>query len=180
MPFNYRKPLSTLNPLQKPLINNLPDEVAVSLGSGFSLPLTCSNGLWKIKNGISKCSQDIFVTLMTPIGKHFNQVDFGSLLPYLIFQRWDTALQNEIYQEVLRALQVWNTNITVNTVTLDATNIDTDNLKISINFTVNLTNVTEDVTIELTESNTTQFPPSDFSINGIPVFKASLRKPKRV
>jgi phage baseplate assembly protein W len=160
------------NPFAPNPTKSVPDQLAKKLGSGLLVPLTIVNNAWLVASGLAKVRQDIFVTLATSIGSRLNRLDFGSLLPMLIFEDWGPNLQQELIVATQTALQTWNTNIIVNTVTIDDSNINQNYLTLNIQYMLRGTNATDTVSIVLTSAVGVQLPPSTFTINGVQVLRA--------
>ena len=158
-----------LNPIKPIPAINVPKELNARLGSGLKLPLSIINNRWELLSGVDKVSQDIFVTLMTPIGRHMYQPDFGSELPFLLMEPYNQRVQAELIHATKRAMDIWIPTAKVLRCTVD---LWPDNVvMILIEYVIKGTVSIQSVKIAITNSDDVQSPASDYTINGSRFFK---------
>lgn len=164
MPVDYSKVLSR----RPTLAQNLSPDMKAKIGGGLRLPLLMENsGMWWTRSGQGKVKQSIYTILTTPVGRRLGQPDFGSELPYLIFQGINAALLNsDLVQATQNALKAWEPRILVNQVicTQDPTGLN--QVRIAINYTYKGTQAQDNFTLVVSQSDELQFTSADFQING--------------
>lgn len=171
MPIQYNTK-QRQNPFAPNPVQTVPDQLAAKLGSGLLAPLNIVNNSWQVATGITKVQQDIWVTLSTAVGSRMNQLDFGSMLPYLIFEDYNANLRQEILIATQTALNTWVTSIIVQAVQIDDSNIDQNYLVLTLQYMLKGTNSSQTLTIALAGPDVVQLPPSTFVLNGVPFLKA--------
>lgn len=163
MPVSYRK---TVKPLTGYPVNFIPSQLDNRLGSGLAIPLEVITNRWSLLKGQEKIRQDIYVTLATPIGSHLLQPDFGSLLPYLLFELWGPTLEQELSIATKTALKTWVPAILVQDVKIGDEEIENNVVLIEITYLIKGTLATQSITIALVQDDTVQLPPEIFTIGG--------------
>jgi len=160
----------TQDPLKPNLVQNIPAELENRLGSEFYFPMELRDSKWRMAKGVERINQAIAITLKTPIGRHFNQPDFGSLLPWMIFEQYDKSFIREIDVYVRQALKIWVPNITVLRADIDPKDIANGMVHVIVVYRINGTNGEERVKVSLRHDDQIKQDPSIFTIGGIPVF----------
>lgn len=167
MGINYQQ---KLNPLIGIPTTTVPQALASQLGQGLAFPLVCINDNWQTLAGITDVEQSMFITITTPVGCHFMNPDFGSLLPRYLFEAYDQVTQIGVYDTVSNALKAWVPQIIVQSVSLDSTQIQNNQLTIVVNYIVKGTLSSQSLTIVYTTPDVVQYGPGAFTIGGRSVF----------
>lgn len=148
----------------------IPQGLEDLLGRGLAAPVLIFNNSWGTVKGLDKVKQNMYVTIATPVGRHFRNPDFGSLIPYMVFAQLTTKLADEIRVQVKKAIEVWLPYVLLSTVEVTSTE---DNLvNIGIRFRVKGSSELESVVIYLANPDTTQIDPNVFSINSRSFFRS--------
>ena len=158
------------NVLTQQLTPDVPELLEDQLGVGLAIPFQFISNQWVSRGGASKVAQDIFVTLCTPVGRRLWQPDFGSELPYLIFQPYQPTLLQELYQATLVSLNTWVPAITVQNVIIDPSNIQNGALTLIVQYLLNGTSASQSVSIILQMNDQIQIPANALTIGGVPLF----------
>src|ERR1017187_10726540 len=119
------------NPAISKPVGFIPASVQSRLPQGLSIPLQCINNKWLIKGGTAKIEQNMWWTIMTPVGIAMGQPDFGSMIPYMIMERYTPLLQAQMIQTVTSSLNAWAAatnqagvnSVAIISVTIDASQI---------------------------------------------------------
>ena len=157
-------------PSESKPVGFIPQRVLDRLGKGMVLPLFCENNIWQIRTGLQKVQQNMYLTLMTPVGRAMMQPDFGSLLPYMIFERITPTLLQQMRATVRDSLTTWVKEIEVIDVTID------DSLEVQNTVLVNVvyqlinTGIPQTLTIGYSSPDTQQFPPGLFVVQNRALF----------
>ena len=168
MPFDYKKRVSPQQPV--PAVN-VPRILAEKLGAGLKAPFEMySDSRWEDTSGIDKVKQSMYLILLTPIGRRWLQPDFGSMLPYLIFEHYTTQLQREMIQATKTALNQWLPTITVEQCRVSRDPNGNNIVYIELEYIIKGTMARDSVTIPLSQSDKTVYGPRVFTINGKTVF----------
>mgnify|MGYP001294747337 CR=1 FL=1 len=164
VPYSYnRRP----NPLRPVPTENIPKQLAEKLGSGLGTPLELVDPItWRTKSGVDKVKQDIYVCLSTPIGRHLLQPDYGSLLPYMVFEHYTSLLQSEMIVATKDAIARWVPQVIVNHVTIDLSDLVQNAVLILIEFSIKGSGAQDSIEIALSQDDTTVLPPATYTING--------------
>lgn len=175
MPVPYTIVNNRSNPLIAVPSAKNPSQLINQLGSGIAVPLQVIDDQWVVSQGIYNLAQSIYITLSTPVGRHFYQCDFGSLLYRLIFENWNSLLEQEVITAVQTSLNTWLPYINVTNVNVDASSVNINNnlVVVSVSFILAGTTSLNTVTIPLSTDDTTQLSSSLYTINGQPVFPAN-------
>jgi phage baseplate assembly protein W len=160
-------------PLTPRATTGVPNQLAAQLGSGLAIPLQIISNTWVLRSGPAKVAQDIYICLSTPVGRRLWQPDYGSTLPYLIFQPYRDILNTELIVATKTALTAWVPQITVSQVNIDATNINNNYLMLVIQYTINGTNAPQQIKIALAMNDQIKVPPGTLTIGGQPLFPQS-------
>lgn len=157
-------------PLKAKPISFVPDQLQEQLGKGLALPLTAQNNIWQTMGGVQKIRQNMYLAIMTPVGRHLMQPDFGSMLPMMIFEYYDATLQRQMVRTIKDSLKTWVPQITVTQITFDDTLI-AQNL-VTINVFFKLSDVDAELVLKVgyATSDSTELPPSLFMIHDHSVF----------
>jgi phage baseplate assembly protein W len=166
-----------LQPLSKrrslPLTQRLPTSVQSQYGSGLSYPPELVNNSWTMARGEVKIEQSLFVILSTPIGARFMQPDFGSMLPLLVFARYDEATRAELKRYTYESIRRWEPRIKLHQIVLNEDGLADNRVSIQLEYQM----VDSDaffhsaVVPTLIENNALRFlPPGGFKLHGRPVF----------
>lgn len=166
MGFDYKK---RLNPDTPPAVINVAPEVNKRLGSGLSLPLQITDSKWDTILGLGKLKQDIYTVLLTPVGRRYNQPDFGSLLPMLLMEQWTSTLKRNMESATKNCLAKWIPAIIVDSV--DILMLADNVITIVLQYTVKGTLDEETFEIQLATNDATKLISSSFTINGRPYFR---------
>lgn len=169
MPVNYK--ITNTNPFIPTLSDTIPVELAKRLGSGLAVPLVLNNNSWNLAQGADKVRQDVMLAVMTPVGRRFVYPSFGSEVPYLMFEQFDSLLETEIIETTLNAVKNWVPTVTNVSVAVDSTQIANNTLQIEIFYTIIGTNAKDSVQIILYNSPNQQLPPGNFMINNQYIFQ---------
>jgi phage baseplate assembly protein W len=159
---NLRK---TPNPLAPTPTRIIPDELAGQLGSGLAFSPIYNNNSWFISDGVEKVKQSMTCILLTPIGCRLDQPDFGSMIPFLVFERENTVLAKELDLYTRQALNRWEPRITVINTKVD---FGESAASIGVFFKVNGTAATEFLNVPIfynTPAGTFENP-STFTVGG--------------
>lgn len=168
MAIKYSKPPQ---PLQAKPVEFIPQQLQERLGKGLGIPLVCINNTWQTLGGVSKIEQDMYLTIMTPVGRHFMQPDFGSIIPYMLMEPITATTKQQMSVSIKSALKIWVPQITVTGVTFDDTLINSNVVLIDIQYFVNGTNSQQTLTVGYTTPDSTQSAPAMFMVNDRQVFQ---------
>lgn len=156
------------NPLKGQPVKDVPPELISRLPRGLALPPTIISNRWQTLSGLSKVEQDMFVTLQTPPGSHLGQPDFGSMVPYMLFEGGDDVDRPFLRSTIKLALATWMGGvITVNEVLLSEQNLDAGYIDCAISYSVPGSDSRLIFNVPLATSDTTQLPPGSYFISGI-------------
>ena len=158
-------------PSQSKPVNFIPQQLQDRLGKGLSLPLICVNNNWEILTGIQKVQQNMYVTLMTPVGRTLMQPDFGSLLPYMIYEVLTPTLKQQMRITIRNALTTWVPEVEIQDITIDPTLEHQNVVLITIKY--NLVGIMRTDTLTLGYSATpddVQYPPGLFVVQDRALF----------
>jgi phage baseplate assembly protein W len=168
--YNFQNPI---NPLAPNITDTVPAVVAQQLGSGLALPLSINNNIWQILYGTDKVKQDVYVAVMTPVGRRLVCPSFGSLVPYLMFEFYSPLLRQQIIKTTTDAVNTWVPQVYNVSVQIDETNISNNSIGINIYFSIRGTQAPQSITIPVLLANdpATELPPSNFVVNTRRIFK---------
>lgn len=167
MSFNYFQRKDPLTPESNP---DVPKQLEQQLGSGLAVPLQRINNKWIVRSGSAKVAQDIFVCLSTPVGRRLLQPDYGSTLPYLIFQPYLPILRTELIMATQGALTAWVPQINVLNVRIDDSEIRNSYLMLIVRYEIKGTGSPQEIKIALATNDQTKIPPGALTIGGQSVF----------
>lgn len=166
-----------LQPLAKrkslPLVQKLPAAVQQQYGTGLSYPLELINNSWATASGEVKIEQSLYVILSTPIGARFMQPDFGSMLPLLVFARYDDATRADLKRYTYEAIQRWEPRIRLLRVVILEDDVQDNMVGVALEYQmVDSDAFFRSATIPVRiENNALRFqPPGNFSLHNRPVF----------
>ena len=156
MSTNYvvRPPLFT--PKTNPYI---PESLQDVYGKGLSAPAVLRGSRWQASRGEEKIKQKIFITITRPVGVTYGRPDFGSLVPYRVFQPFGNTLRTEIKNDVDKALSLWVKEVDLINVQLEE-DYENQSLALIIYYTIKGVGSESDVKI-------------DFDLTGNPAYQKS-------
>lgn len=149
----------------------VPAQLEAQLGSGLALPMYLVNEKFAIRSGISKVEQDMWVVLVTPLGRRWNQPDFGSGLHRLLFEDYNPQTRSEMIRYTQEAISTWIPQVKIEQVIVDESQLDQNQVTISIVYLVLGTSAFRQLNVPLTLEEGIKHPPQFFTINGKPMFK---------
>lgn len=147
---------------------NVPDEFQKKLGSGLSTTFVINRSKFDTKIGVAKVMQNIMTCLTTPVGRRFDQPDYGSTLYMLLMEEKTSKLIPELEQATEDALKAWIPAIIVEDVTVDYRNNNI--VVIVLQFVIKGSLSREIVEIALSTNDNQVFSASIFTHNGIRFF----------
>lgn len=99
---------------------------------GIGFPISKGReGYWPRRNAAALRQSSMIMILGTVPGERLMLPEFGSNLPFLVFEPNDTILVQQVKEETVDALQTWDSNIKVVGV---APEIDNDTMRIYIDY----------------------------------------------
>jgi len=165
MPIYYKKKTNPQVPI--PSVN-VPQQLSDKLGSGLGIPLLLLDNYWNLVSGVDKVAQSIFLLLVTPAGRRLMQPDYGTLLPYMIFEHFTDTLKREMKREVkdrvaghLPYLTVTGTEVTM---------VEANMVQIDVAYVIKGTISSQKIEVLLRRDDSTLFRAASFTINGRKVF----------
>ena len=169
MAIDYSKNLTASN-IQTPApAVNVPDEFQKKLGSGLSNTFTRGDHQnYNLKFGVANILQEITVVMTTPVGRRWDQPDFGSMIYYLLMEQKTGKLKDELIQATEESLKAWVPSIIVEQVDVDYSSLNV--AIVLIQFVIKGTLSREVVEIKLTMGDNQVFSASIFTHNGIKFF----------
>jgi len=153
--------------VQRPVLI-IPESIKGLYGRGMRHPMTLAGNYWELASGEEKIHISIFVILLTPIGTRLQQPDFGSMLPYMVFQRIDDTFRREILSYTRDAIMRWETRISVTRAALIESNIDNNEIGISLEYLIKGTMAQGRFLLPIKLENAVQAyaPSSAFTVGG--------------
>jgi phage baseplate assembly protein W len=148
----------------------VPGVLKEKLGSGLSVPMIAVNGKYPVAKELDKVKQDIFLCLSTPVGRRLMQPDFGSMLPWMLFQGYTSTIHDEIIVQTKQALDKHLPTILVKEVLVDDQYMDEHCLVVIIRYVLRGTQAGDEIKIALSTSDQVKLPPEFFTIGGSPIF----------
>jgi phage baseplate assembly protein W len=168
MAIKYSTP--KFQPSQSKPVGFIPQQLLDQMGKGMALPLVCIENEWQVFGGMQKVEQNMYCTLMTPVGRALMQPDFGSMLPYMIFEVLTPTLTQQMRETVNDALRAWVSEIVVKSVTID-TSLAVQNVTlINIQYVLVDTSQTQTLTLGYASPDTQQYPPGLFVVQNRQLF----------
>jgi phage baseplate assembly protein W len=144
-------------------VDHIPDLSKNALGSGLAFG-SISNNSFEIASGSNKIKQSLFTILTTPMGCHFGRPDFGSMLPYLLFEAQTALLINDIIFYTKESINKWETRIILVDVTCD---FFEDQVIVYLSYQIKGTSVTDYLNVPIYYNPTSNFlNPADIQIGG--------------
>ncbi len=151
----------------------IPAQLDSQLGSGLAVPLYLVNQKYAITSGVSKVEQDMWVVLVTQIGRRWGQPDFGSELRRLLFEDYNPTTKSEMVRYTQEAISTWIPQVLVEQVLVDESLLDSNVITLNIVYLVRGTTAFRQLNVPLSLEEGIKHPPQYFTINGQPVFKQS-------
>lgn len=149
----------------------IPDSIANKYGVGLSMPLECFNKGWRVASGESKIRASIYVIIMTPLGTRISQPDFGSMVPYLVFNPYGAVLKSDLEFHTRAALTRWEPRIIVQSFSIDESSLDADSIGLTLEYLIKGVDKTSRYTIPVSLTNPSGYtPPGNFTVAGNKVF----------
>ena len=108
------------------------------------------------------------VVMTTPDGRRFNQPDFGSLLPLMLFEQYTYSLEGELRQATEAALKAWVPQIFVEKVSIDMP--QSNFVLIIIQYVIKGTARRETLELPYRSNDDVKFDSDIFTINRRPYF----------
>jgi phage baseplate assembly protein W len=156
------------NPLKPTPVKQVSEDIQQTLGSGLSFHQPQENNFF-FATGLEKIRQSMIAILLTPIGSHLGRPDFGSMLPFLVFERENLALQKEIEIYTKQALNKWEPRITV----ISTQSEFMENaVNVVVLYKINGTNATQYLSVPIYfNANVGSYEnPRQFTVGGRPLF----------
>lgn len=147
---------------------NIPEEFEKKLGSGLDTKFPYDRGKYGLRSGSSKVKQNIYMIMMTPVGRRMDQPDWGSMIYKLIHESKTERLKDELELATFEALKAWCPAIICEQVDIDYT--PQNAVVIIIQFVIKGTLSRETVGIKLEMGDNQIFNASMFTYNGTPFF----------
>lgn len=158
------KPVSIFN---KSIVHSIPESIRNKYGSGLSFPAVCFGANWGVSVGEDKIKAAMFVVLATPIGTRFMQPDFGSMVPYLVFEPYGPVLKRDLDFYTKEALIRWEPRILVKNVTIDDSLLNNNEISMNINYSIKGINSLNQFSIPISLQSGFRFTPnSNFTLSG--------------
>jgi phage baseplate assembly protein W len=160
---------------QRTLGKFIPDVLIPQYGVGLSYPPDISaRNTWEIQYTIDKINTSMYVILTTPIGTRLHQPDFGSMIPFMVFQPLTDKTKQEIVLYTSRALQRWETRANViRTEVLDSGEFTTNNrIGISIYYYVHGVTKEFNYIVPIALENSQGYDSNSFTVAGKSVLRA--------
>ena len=154
-------------------VSEIPNELQEQFGRGLTYPTRVLEGNhWQESVGEDKINQSMLIVLLTPLGTRIMQPDFGSMIPYMIFERVTPKLQNELEFYAKRSLERWEPRIDVLSVKVDTTQIDNNTINLIIMYRIKGIDGKRlfRVPMKLDQGTPGYSNPSQFEIGGRQVF----------
>lgn len=123
---------------------------------------------WDVVAGEAKVKQNIYTCLRTPIDRRLGQADYGSELPYMIFEEFTQVLRHEMIRATKGALSLWVPQIMINNVIVDTNLLQEHVVIILIEYVIRGTSATQTIKIAI-GGDDVQLPPDIFHINNRPL-----------
>lgn len=98
---------------------------------------------------LAAVKNSIFNILMTPLGTRYRLPEFGSALLWIIGEPKDLTTENQIRNAVVRAIQRWETRVTVDINSVQIKSIGVTGYGIEIPFMLNGTNAYASLTLNV-------------------------------
>jgi phage baseplate assembly protein W len=134
----------------------------------LSFPVAIKDNEWGTASGEDKIELSIWIILTTPVMLRFGQPDFGSMLPYMVFETYNETLRQELALYVRTALERWETRIAVLDVVIDDSEIGDNKLHLMIAYVIR--GVTKEsrfrIPIQLENTQQTFQPSATFTVSG--------------
>jgi phage baseplate assembly protein W len=93
-------------------------EKSAITGTGIAYPITFSvNGqaeLLSLTTGSALINQSIHTILATRVGERYNNIEFGSKIPELLFEPYDNITKDVAYYYATTALKRWERRVSIN------------------------------------------------------------------
>lgn len=151
----------------------VPQELLDKVPIGFKLPMMCFNSTnYEMVSGMSKVIQDMLVVLQTAVGRRFDQPDFGSMLPYLLFEEYDEITKSNLIFYTKTSLETWVGEIVISAVQLDETDIESGFITIQIYFYIKGTSEPFTLAVPKALESGIVIPLTKFTLNGRQIFAA--------
>lgn len=148
----------------------IPREIEEKYGKGISFPTEIQdNATWSKALGIDHIWQSMFVILTTPIGSRIMRPDFGSMLPFLVFENASNTVAVQAKQYTGDALSKWEPRINV---LKTIVGYQEDNL-MHISVVYNIKGLADKYQFDLPINGPEEhkfLPPNNFSVGKAPVF----------
>lgn len=159
-------------PAAQPLqpLSKVPKELDNRLGKGLFVPLSLNQNRYATRQGVDKVKQDIWVALCTPTGRRWGQPDFGSDLIRLVHEVYGPEVKAEMIRMTEDCLRAWIPQILIESVTVDESDLNNNQLSIVIVFMIKGANAFSSFKVPVTLEEGMKFPPSFFTVSGAPIF----------
>jgi len=119
----------------------------LDLGKGIRFPklFSRSTGGVAIQEGIEKVNQSIADILNTRKGERVLNPEYGSDLPYMVFELNDPATEDVLSISILRDLAYWEPRINILDISVSSTDAETDRniMNVKITYEIRGTNIKE-------------------------------------
>mgnify|MGYP000872497635 CR=1 FL=1 len=150
----------------------IPDLLKKEYGSGLAFPLSFEKNKCRVSDREEKIQRSIFTILVTPVGVSLPQLDFGSLLPHLVMQRYTSQLKRELIKYTREALDRWETRIVLGRVDIDDSDISNNVIRIYMEYTIKGTSSSGNYVLPLILEKSPGFSAAgDFTLGGRKVFQ---------
>lgn len=166
-------PYTSASNLHQPIPTiNVPKKLEQALGSGLTAPISyLGNNVWGTRDGVGKLKQDMYIALATGAGRRYLQCDYGSMLPYYLFEGQTRVVSAEMKRTVKNTLKTWVPQIEVIDVVVDLSELENDKVTIVTQFMIKGTAFVDSLIIVLQTPDTIVFPPENFTVNGRQFFQ---------
>lgn len=116
------------------------------IGRGINYPVISdkSNYQHDIKkvSGISVINQSLYIILNTRVGERYFLPEFGTKLHRYIFEANSFILKDQVREEILRCIKMWERRIDEVSVAVVDSTVETSRLQVTIDYHVKNTNET--------------------------------------
>jgi hypothetical protein len=144
--------------------SKIPEVVKHLYGSGLSYPIALANSKFEISDTEKRIRDSIYIIMSTPIGTRFRRPDFGSMLPYMVFNSFTQVFISEAILYTKESIAKWEPRISIKGVDVNSDDIDENIINIRIYYYIKGTGIERDIIINFNVSNLGSVPYSSSSL----------------